>query len=59
MKNINETDINWQDMEQRLQKIEDTLFSMQTVLNLMIDLLSQAISSAEKDSDTDISEGSA
>lgn len=35
--------IDWGDMEQRLRKIEDTLITMQTVLNLLLDLLAQAI----------------
>lgn len=35
--------IDWGDMEQRLRKIEDILINMQTVLNLLLDLLSQTI----------------
>lgn len=59
MQIIDKTDIDWHGMEQRLHKIEDTLVTMQTVLNLLLDLLSQAIPPTEKDSDSDTSEGDA
>lgn len=51
--------IDWGDMEQRLRKIEDTLINMQTVLNLLLDLLAQAIPPPEEafDSDSGTSEG--
>lgn len=43
MRIIEDSEIDWSDMEQRLRKIEDTLITMQTVLNLLLDLLAQAI----------------
>lgn len=46
-------------MEQRLRKIEDTLINMQTVLNLLLDLLAQAIPPTEEDPDSGTSEGDA
>jgi hypothetical protein len=33
----------WQAMDRRLTKIEDALITIQTVVNLMLDLLEQAI----------------
>lgn len=47
------------DMEQRLHNIEDALITMQTVLNLLLDLLAQAIPPTEEDPDSGTSEGDA
>ena len=59
MQIIDKTDIDWHNMEQRLRKIEDTLINMQTVLNLLLDLLAQAIPPTEEDPDSGTSEGDA
>lgn len=35
--------VNWHIMEDRLRKVEDALISVQTIVNLLIDLLERAL----------------
>ncbi len=35
--------VNWHTMEDRLRKVEDALISVQTIVNLLIDLLERAL----------------
>lgn len=35
--------VNWHIMENRLRKVEDALISVQTIVNLLIDLLERAL----------------
>lgn len=35
--------VNWHAMEDRLRKVEDALISVQTIVNLLIDLLERAL----------------
>lgn len=35
--------VNWHTMEDRLRKVEDALISVQTVVNLLVDLLERAL----------------
>jgi hypothetical protein len=59
MQIIDPDNIDWHGMEQRLHNIEDALITMQTVLNLLLDLLAQAIPPTEEDPDSGTSEGDA
>lgn len=34
---------NWRQMEERLRRVEDALISVQTIVNLLMDLLERAI----------------
>ena len=40
---ITNENIDWRIMESRLRKVEDALISVQTVVNLLIDLLERAL----------------
>lgn len=57
MQIIDKTNIDWHNIEQRLHNIEDALVTMQTVLNLLLDLLAQTIPPPEEASDSDSDSG--
>jgi len=44
--NINEQ-VNWRAMEDRLRKVEDALISVQTIVNLLMDLLERSLPNPE------------
>jgi hypothetical protein len=43
--------IDWRNMENRLRKVEDALISVQTIVNLLMDLLERAIPQRDVDGD--------